>query len=569
MNNNNNDLPESEVQDQQVPGYEDGRIEPTLNTDVDADVDVDVDSALRNDLAQDDLDEEVQERMSDEDTRVLAESAKRAINTGQIRVIMICVGVGLLILGLVVKALLSEEEEVVVLGEVAVPKTSTQASAIVTPEQAAYIKAKQEKEGIAAEQKGETYIAEFVTERPVEDPYLEGGAEPTLGVSAKIERKRYMDGKGGSYSAEQAAQLAAEGKVIEGVTTGAGSIADPNAGLATPSGSGSANPGAQSGAAGTASGSNQNKAPAAPAYVPYEITQYTPTAKTSEGAESVNAGTTALDKAAKDTEEWQAQYLEMRRKKAELYDQKAQSSFEIQVKRLEETIKASSVNVHTMRYSSVAYPGLPKEPEAEDGAANPAPGPAPEAEVKPTIYAGETFRAILKNEVNTDNGNEVIAQLVQGPYKGATIIGTVSKTNDNIQFNFKRLLRKGKEEVAISAIARQIGTNSAGMADSINRHYLKRYSALILSSGLSGVGEAYEQTAGVNAKVEGQTVVAETSEPSSKRILGNAIGELGDEISGEIKKHQATPTTYITKSGKVFNVFFTQSVVEQPKKNNK
>lgn len=509
----------------------------------------------------------VQDEKIESSGETIKKSTKRMFGNGSLRVFLVIATVVFGGIALLVGAIWSKtgDDPVKTAGDVAVPNTTTKASAVVTPEQAAYIKAQQEKEGLAAEERGETYIAEFVTERPPEDDLLGEPVQPTSGMAPDIERKQFFDNKGNAYTAQQAARMAAQGQMIEGVTIGAGSIADPNLGAQNQNASNQTKGSAKTAASGTAAQPTST-------YEPYVVTPYQPkTDADTAQSELVSTNSAALDQSVKDAEEWNRQYLSLRHSKASLYDAKAQMSFEKQVGNLEGALKPPIRNVYETRYNTVSYPSSAPANQEAGAVATPAADKAAAvaAEPKPTVYAGETFRAILKNEVNTDNGNEVIATLLQGPYKGATLIGSVNKTNNNIQFNFTRLLQKGKLDIPVTATARQIGTNSSGMADTINKHYIKRYSALVISSALSGVGEAYEQTAGSSATIEGATVVATSSEPSSDRIVGNAVGELGDELSDEIKRQQNTPTTYITKTGKVFNIFFSESVVEQPKNNKK
>lgn len=499
-------------------------------------------------------DEEAQLQHQPEDG-TLVKSSKRIFGNSSFRVVASVVTCLIVILGLILYAIASKatEEAPPVAGEIEVPKTSTQASAVVTPEQAAFIKAQQEKQGLDAEQRGETYIAEFVTERPPEDDLLGDPVQPIGSQQQVIDRKKFFDDKGNSYTSQEAARLAAEGQQIKGVTFGAGSVTDPNLG------SGPNTRTTKSSASGKSAKTEVST------YQPYVIKPYQPsTGADNTQSELVATNSAALDQSVKDVEEWNNQYLAMRVRKAALYDAKAQLSFEKQMENLEHALKPPIKNVYETRYSTTTYPSSPAQTTPDQPTTS---KPAVEAaEAKPLIYAGETFRAILKNEVNTDHGTEVIATLLQGPFKGATLIGVANKTSENIQFNFTRLLQKGKPDIAITATARQIGTNSSGMADSIKKHYLKRYSALVISSALSGIGEAYEQTSGSSATIEGSTVISNATEPSTDRIIGNAVGELGDELSDEIKKQQNTPTTFITKTGKVFNVFFSQSVTVQSKK---
>lgn len=521
------------------------------------DNDVDIDTS--KDEAGLPNDNEAPEIITPKDT-TLDNSVKRMRGNGKLRIAAIGTVSALLVLGgagYLFFSGLSPEPEQTTLGDVNIPKTKTAASAIVTPEQAEHIRQQQILASESAEKTGGTYLPSIVTVNGNTQEELAPPTQPGLKGPEIPNNYTFKDKDGKIYTAEQAAMLQQEGIKIQGVTEGAGSISDPNLMNATRT----------SNMAKTGDNKVQTSEQAKTTYEPYQVKPYVPNSIVGNNVQNevVAAESTALDESVKGVDEWQNQYLAMRLKKANLVNQKAQVAFIEQVGELEKTVKptaehrASKQGTFNRNYYAVPVTQAPEiKNEVRSQKNNDA------SEFKPIIYAGETYRAILKNEVNTDNGKEAIAVLQNGPLKGSTLIGTVSPTNNNIQFNFNRLLRKGKPEINIAATARQIGTNSSGMADDIKKHYLVRYSALVASSALSGIGKSYEQTSGSNATVtNGGTVVTSATDPTNKRIVGTAVGELGSEISGEVKDLTKKPTTYITNSGKVFNVFFNQNVQDE------
>lgn len=485
------------------------------------------------------------------------ESSSRLLGTGKIRLTLIASGVGVLCLGLLgygIFSSVSAPPVEPVRGEVAVPKTRIGAAAIVNEEQAAHIKEQQAIASEQAEKNGQSYLPPIVTVGNQETEELAAPTQPGLKGPVISNERTFKDSEGRVYTADQAANLQMQGVRINGVTEGKGSIVDPTI-----------NNAARNSQANT-TGAINDKSPAksnnTPAYEPYTVKPYSPS--TTAKSELVTDESALLEKSAKETEDWQNQYLELRLKKARLVSQTAQVAFQEQVKDLELTVKPSKDSRESLgAFGRTYYPTAAATTKTEIPTSQEKTNANAGEVFKPVIYAGETYRAILKNEVNTDHGSEVIATMQSGPLKGSTLIGSVVKTNENIQFNFNRLLRKGKSEINISALGRQIGTNSSGMADDINKHYLVRYSALVASSALSGVGNSYEQTSGANATVTGSgTVVTSSTDPTKERIIGNALGELGGEVSSEVKNLTKKPTTYITHSGKVFNVFFNQNVLD-------
>lgn len=478
----------------------------------------------------------------------------RWLGTPTVRFSALATCVSVLVLGGAIIAVVNttkDPEPEQVAGSVSVPKTKVGASAIVNDEQAAHIRAQQIAASEKAAANGETYLPSIVTVGNEDSTNLAPPTQPGLKTPEISNERTYKDSEGKVYTTEEAVALLNTGRQIEGVTKGKGSIIDVNI---------------------NSSASNSNiprNAPTdpneiqKPSFEPHVVKPYTPNTEGTGAAQSemVSEQAAILDKSAQDVDAWQDQYLAMRLKKANMINQKTQVAFSEQVTALEKVVnvtpeaRAAGGSFSTNTY---AVPVQQKEQQIETASKT-----SKENDFKPLIYAGESFRAILKNEVNTDNGSEVIAVLQGGPFKGSTIMGTVVKTSDNIQFSFNRLLRKGKSEINISAVGRQIGTNSSGMADDIKKHYLVRYSALVASSALSGVGKSYEQTSGSNANITGNgTVVTSSTDPTNDRIIGNAVGELGNEISDEVKSLTQKQPTYITNNGKIFNVFFNQNVLD-------
>lgn len=443
---------------------------------------------------------------------------------------------------------IAEEES----GEFVVPKTNIKAAPSVNAEQAEYIKNQQQLDAEAAVQKDGSYIASFLDQRTEEN--VDSYGEPTQPGAAEqqeVGRTQFFDSQGRAYSLDQALALSQEGKNIPGVTVGEGSVNDPNVASKLDVNSNKVTQPASSMAV------NSTK----PTFESYIVQPYS--AKKTGLNDSATKQVESLTKSAQQTEQWTQDYLMLRQKKAQLIDSKTQLAFEDQLRPLIETVKSKKDDKNGGKYTRNQYAtpirnsdsnSIPKPPAASN--------PKQEPEEKVLVRAGQTYRATLASTVNTDEGTEVLAKIQSGPLKGETILGTVKITEQNMQFIFTKVLRRNKPELALNAVARQIGTNSLGMADDIKNHTLQRYTSLVVSSALSGVGNAYEQTSGTNAVVENGTVVTNSTDPSSKRIIGNAVGELGQQLSSDIKDMSKRKPTYIAMNGKVFNLFLNQDVIE-------
>lgn len=508
--------------------------------------------------------------------KTLNESMSRFGSTGQIRA-AIFAGVGFIALatGAAFWAF-SGEEEVTQAGNVVMPTTTATAEATVTSEQAAYIKAQQEKQAEEAAMRGDTYIAAILTER---EQNTEVSGNPTQpGLTGKLASESHVETPNGTMSASQIEFMQKRGYDKEPMNNARNDV--PRNLYGQPVNS-TANTGNTAGSGATKDQPPNNF---------YQVQPYQAKEGDSTSGGDLDRENNDLKKASEEVSQWQADYTELRKKKAKTIDDKTQLAFETQVANLAAPSKgvrkpdAKNSTYQTLHFKTnsngVQYDALGNPisgaagvsfnataPQTADingnGHVNGSSSIDSEAEKKLVVRAGETARAILTSGVNTDEGREVTAKIQTGPLKGATILGTVQITGENIQFRFNRLFRKGKDEIGIDAMARQLGTNKSGMADDIKKHYVQRYSSLAVSSALSGYGKAYEQTAGTDATVSSSgNVITQSTEPSDDRIIGNMVGELGEEISDEIKKSANRKPTYITNSGKVFNLFFNQNVYE-------
>lgn len=516
--------------------------------------------------------------------KTLSESVSRFGSTGQVRA-AIFAGVGVITLaaGGLYWALTSGEEKLVEAGTVVMPTTNATAPATVTSEQAAHIKAQQEQQAADAAMRGDTYIAAILTEREEKSELTGNPTQP--GIVGKDSKTGNIETPNGTMSPAQVRFMETRGFDQQPMNTARTDTPQNVYGQPV---NNTSKPNQQNTNAQNSGQSGQQPPNNFYQVQPHQST----TTNSSDSASSELANENEeLTKAKADVEKWQNDYAQLRLKKAEAVDKKTQLAFEAQIKGLtaskvnhltdgkNKTYQTYRFTTNSQKYDQFGNPIDSAETNAGVGFNATAPKTqdihgngyvegqssiVTEANQKPLVRAGDTARAILTTGVNTDEGNEVAAKIQSGALKGATVLGTVHVTNDNIQFRFTRLLRKDKEELGITAVARQLGTNKSGMADDVKKHYVQRYTALAASSALSGYGKAYEQTAGQNATVSGSgTVVTQTTDPSNDRIMGNVIGELGTEISDEVKKNANRKPTYITNNGKVFNLFFNQSVLEK------
>ncbi len=198
----------------------------------------------------------------------------------------------------------------------------------------------------------------------------------------------------------------------------------------------------------------------------------------------------------------------------------------------------------------------PNNPAAPGGSTN-----TSSVQRTPFIKAGSIMYAQLDAEIDTDDGGPVMATIYGGKLAGAKLLGQVEKGNDNIRLAFRTVSPNdaSKGTFGIDAVALRTEDAKQGLATSINRHTISRYSSLIFSSALAGVGDAFanRQYGTVTQLGNGTTVIAQNDTVNDREIIGNAVGRVGQNLSGEIMQRGFNrATTYKVARGTGVAVYF-------------
>lgn len=432
------------------------------------------------------------------------------------------------------------------------PNTNAKGDGTYDAKNAEDVRQKQISEAEEAAANNQSYSAKFIGVNQAQDEVADNGSAAVSFGDASAPKAVFYDDKGKTYSRDEALALKAQNMAIKGVTFGEGSVADPKVNGAAVANNQSAN--------GNNGVANNNANKPIQSYVVQPLSTASSNSQTGAGEN--------LEKNATDIDNWKDKYIKDLEKRSADRDVQVQKAYTDQVNALIEAVKPTSAKGG---FNTVRYPKN-SQPQASGSISNSPSGSGSQQQQDSVVLAraGEVYSGILTSTLNTDNGSEIIGKILSGPFKDSTIVGVAKPTENNVQFVFNRVLRKNKQPLAVNLLARQVGTNSLGMAGEIKKHYLQKYSALVVSSALAGVGEAYKQTAGSNVGYGANgTVVTEASDPSGKRIAGNAAGELGQQLSSDVRDLQKRKTTYITNSGTVFSLFVTEDIVENSKTSSK
>lgn len=530
-------------------------------SDVLANINNDIEAGVQDGLSQEEIAErkkqaQVDERVNKMRKKTLGDNASRVANNGFNRFIAISAITAVVALGAGTLYFASGDDtaEGDMQGSVDLPKANVSGNATLTKEQAEFARQEQQQQAQNAQANGETYVPPVIVERDADQQYLVGdGVVPGVRVNVD-ENGRPVNNNNSFADAGLDPALANNGGMAVSASDGTRNVANNVNG-----GANQAQGGYQQ------NNEQQQQAPIVPT-----IAQ-----------DRYAGGIQNLENAGKNAENWQNGIADNWIKRASQTEEVAQTAFEQQfldllsTKPKRDAASVGNSNRHVQynysaktskqgAKSSSTTSGKSNDPQnysVGNTSGNNGSNSADGQQKKVYIRAGSTYITQLVSEVNTDEGVEVMGRISSGPYKGAQILGQVRQANKDIQFVFTRLIPKTGPELRIDAVAREIGTNKLGMADDIKTHTFKRYAGMVLASGMQGYGEAWSEIGTSTTTAFGTVQTKE--KPNDREIGGRIVGQMGQSVSQDILKQTQRPTTYITYSGKVFNLYFNKNVTEQ------
>lgn len=183
------------------------------------------------------------------------------------------------------------------------------------------------------------------------------------------------------------------------------------------------------------------------------------------------------------------------------------------------------------------------------------------------IKAGTIMHAVLKTGVNSDEPGPVLAEIISGPYRGASVIGMVTGSNqnaENVVLQFNNLSPQNSDtSIQMQGYAVNPDSSNLGLATDVDHHYLERFGLVFAAAFLQGYGQAVQQS-GATAVVNplgGTTVVNPTTTATQQSKI--ALGTLGQSMAQAFSKNTQRPTTIRVAAGTPIGILVMQDVVKQ------
>lgn len=186
---------------------------------------------------------------------------------------------------------------------------------------------------------------------------------------------------------------------------------------------------------------------------------------------------------------------------------------------------------------------------------------------KVLIRSGTILHAVLKTGVNSDEPGPVLAEIISGPYRGASVIGMVTGSNqnaENVVLQFNSLAPTNTEtSLQMQGYAVNPDSSNLGLATDVDHHYLERFGLVFAAAFLQGYGQAVQQS-GATAVVNplgGTTVVNPTTTATQQSKI--ALGTVGQSMAQAFSKNTQRPTTIKVAAGTPIGILVMQDVVQQ------
>lgn len=186
----------------------------------------------------------------------------------------------------------------------------------------------------------------------------------------------------------------------------------------------------------------------------------------------------------------------------------------------------------------------------------------------PAVKAGTIMYAVLLTAVNSDEPGPVLAEIVQGKFKGARIMGTLSNQGQKVLLSFNTLtLPKLSESVVINTVAIDENTARTALSSDTNNHYWLRYGTLFASAFIQGYGQSFINSApNYNISLFPSPTPDQSQKinlsPRDRIFVG--LGQVGLQYSSVLRNIFNTPPTVKVFSGTPMGILFLSDLAALP-----
>lgn len=186
----------------------------------------------------------------------------------------------------------------------------------------------------------------------------------------------------------------------------------------------------------------------------------------------------------------------------------------------------------------------------------------------PVVKAGTIMYAVLLTSINSDEPGPVLAEIVQGKFKGARLLGTLSNQGKKVLLAFNTLtLPKLSESIAINTVGIDENTARTALSSYTDNHYWLRYGTLFASAFIQGYGQSFINSA-PNYNISlfppptPDQPVKNNLNPRDRVFVG--LGQVGLKYSQVLGNIFNTPPTVHVYSGTPMGILFLSDLAALP-----
>lgn len=183
------------------------------------------------------------------------------------------------------------------------------------------------------------------------------------------------------------------------------------------------------------------------------------------------------------------------------------------------------------------------------------------------IKAGSIIHAVIMTSINSDEPGPILAQVVNGPYSGARLMGNfnlANKDGEKLTMQFSVMtLPSAPKSYTFNGFAIDPDSGRTALASDVDHHYLYRYGTMLSANFLKGYSAAIKQsgtTMTTSTGAAGTTTSATTPllNPKDKAVI--ALGEVGTALSAAWAQNFNRPNTITIDAGTPIGVLLMQDV---------
>lgn len=183
--------------------------------------------------------------------------------------------------------------------------------------------------------------------------------------------------------------------------------------------------------------------------------------------------------------------------------------------------------------------------------------------------AGSVLFAVLDTSVNSDEPGPVLATVIEGPFRGAKLLGTMTATPqpgglppEKVTINFSSInIPDRPASVPISAVAIDPETARTALATDVDHHYLLRYGTLFASSFLTGYAKVITSMGTTQTTAQnGLATTTVTPQLSTRQQLFAALGQVGTAWGQATSSYFNIPPTITVEAGTGIGILFLADV---------